>query len=142
MTTPLVHFGDPGAVICDLLRERLADRDEHYVDGVEVSARIPHDRTPERPRDPYVLVRVDGTPVVIWPVHVRVTVGITVWHRSAEDAHDLAALCMALLATHSGRLLRNVRPLSGPIPVVDADTGRRMSAATIAANLRPQRFPQ
>lgn len=134
----LVHFGDPGAAICTLLRERLADRDEQYAEGAEVSARIPEDRTPEYPRDPYILVRVDGTPLVKWPVHVRCTVGITVWHATPEDAHDLAALCMALLASHSGKLLRNIRPLNGPIPVVDADTGRRMSICSIAANLRPQ----
>lgn len=142
MTTPLVHFGDPGAAICDLLREQLADRDELFAAGATVSTRIPHDRTPENPRDPYVLVRVDGTPRVQWPVHVRCVVGITAWHRNAESAHDLLALCLALLATHSGPVLRNIRPLTGPIGLIDAETGRRAATGSIAANLRAQKYDQ
>ncbi|MFF4779411.1 hypothetical protein ACFY05_42010 [Microtetraspora fusca] len=133
---PLATFGDARAAAIDILREGLTDRSEPYAQGASFGRRPPVDRSPERPRLPFVLVALDAD-VPQYPVNSRATVRITVWHRTSEDAYDLAQLCQGLLCVHSGPVIRNVRPLTGPIPAVDPLSGTDLATFTVAANVRP-----
>ncbi|MGI5493821.1 hypothetical protein [Microtetraspora malaysiensis] len=133
---PLVVFGDAREAAIDVLREGLTDRSEPYAQGVSFGRRPPVDRSPERPRLPFVLVTLDAD-VPQYPVNARVTARITVWHRTSEDAYDLAQLSQGLLCVHSGPVIRNVRPLTGPIPAADPLTGTDLATFTVAANVRP-----
>ncbi|MFF3671689.1 hypothetical protein [Microtetraspora malaysiensis] len=134
---PLVVFGDARAAGLDVLRAGLAGRPEQYAQGVTYGARPPVDRSPERPQLPFVLVALD-VDLPQYPVNSRSTVRVTVWHRTSQDAVDLAQLCQGLLCVHSGPVIRGVRPLTGPVPAVDPLTAIDLATFTVAANVRPQ----
>ncbi|WP_251054067.1 hypothetical protein [Streptomyces sp. ISL-66] len=62
---------------------------------------------------------------------------MTVWHKDADQAHDLAMLCQGLLLVHSGPVIRGVRPGTGPIAALDPDSEVDLSTFTVLANVRP-----
>lgn len=135
---PLVTFADAQAAGAEVLRAALADRAEPFAAGVTVGTRVPGDRTPETPHLPYVLVRKDADMPHSSMANARVTLRVTVWHESADDAHDLAMLCQALLLVHSGHVIRGARPATGPIAAVDPDSDIDLSTFTVLANIKPQ----
>lgn len=134
---PLVVFPDAQAVGAEVLRTVLAARPEPFTDGATVGTRVPGDRTPETPHLPYVLVRKDADMPHSSMANSRITLRVTVWHESADDAHDLAMLCQGLLLVHSGQVIRGVRPATGPLPAVDTDSGIDLSTFTVLANIKP-----
>lgn len=134
---PLVVFGDAQAAAIRVLKAGLSARPQPYSAGVTIGTRVPGDRSPEIPRLPFLLVALDGTPRVEYPVNARAALRITVWHRSEADAHDLAQLAQGLLLTHTGPVLRSVRPGTGVAKTVDPDTGIDLATFTVAANVRP-----
>lgn len=136
MTKPLVVFPDAAAAGAAVLRSALAGRPEDYATEVTVGTRVPGNRSPEAPHLPFVQVSKD-TDIPQWPVNTRVTLRITVWHTSADKAHDLAQLAQGLLLVHCGSVLRSVRAATGPLPAIDPDSGVEMSTFTVLANLRP-----
>lgn len=87
---------------------------------------------------PYVLVRKDTDLPHSSMANARVTLRCTVWHASADEAHDLAMLCQGLLLVHSGPVIRGVRPGTGPLPAVDPASGVELSTFTVLANVKPQ----
>lgn len=133
----LVVFPDAQAVGAEVLRTVLAARPEPFTDGATVGTRVPGDRTPETPHLPYVLVRKDADMPHSSMANSRITLRVTVWHESADDAHDLAMLCQGLLLVHSGQVIRGVRPATGPLPAVDTDSGIDLSTFTVLANIKP-----
>lgn len=133
----LVVFPDAQAVGAEVLRTVLAARSEPFTDGATVGTRVPGDRTPETPHLPYVLVRKDADMPHSSMANSRITLRVTVWHESADDAHDLAMLCQGLLLVHSGQVIRGVRPATGPLPAVDTDSGIDLSTFTVLANIKP-----
>lgn len=140
---PLVVFGDVQAAGASVLRAALAGRPEAFVDGVTVGTRVPGDRSPEMPRLPYVMVRKDADFPHSSMANSRCTLRVTVWHEDADQAHDLAMLCQALLLVHSGPIIRGARPGTGPIAAVDegaerAASGIDLSTFTVLANVKPQ----
>ncbi|MDP5182177.1 hypothetical protein QOZ88_05970 [Blastococcus sp. BMG 814] len=134
---PLVVFGDAQAAAIGVLRAGFAAHPQPYATGVTIGTRVPGDRSPETPRLPFVLVALDGTPRVEYPVNARAALRITVWHRTEADAHDLAQLAMSLLLVHTGAVLRSVRPGAGVAKTVDPTTGIDLATFTVAANVRP-----
>jgi hypothetical protein len=135
---PLVVFGDVQASGAGALRAALSGRAEPFVAGVMVGTRVPGDRSPETPHLPYVLVRKDADLPHPAMANSRCTLRVTVWHADADQAHDLAMLCQALLLVHSGSVIRGARPATGPIPAVDDQSGVDLSTFTVIANVRPQ----
>lgn len=134
---PLVVFADAQAAAAEVLRAALTDRPEPYSSDATVGTRVPGDRTPETPHLPYVLVRKDADMPHSSMANARVTIRVTVWHESADDAHDLAMLCQGLLLVHSGPVIRGVRPATGPIATVDPDSDTDLSTFTVLANVKP-----
>ncbi|MFD9157865.1 hypothetical protein [Streptomyces goshikiensis] len=133
-------FGDVQAAGATLLRTALAGRPESYAVGVTVGTRVPGDRSPETPHLPYVMVRKDSDSPHSSMANSRCTLRVTVWHEDADQAHDLAMLCQALLLVHSGPVIRGARPATGPIAAVDegAASGIDLSTFTVLANVKPQ----
>ncbi|MGW4603731.1 hypothetical protein ACWENS_10720 [Streptomyces sp. NPDC004532] len=134
---PLVVFPDVQSTAAGVLRDALTAREEDYVEGVTVGTRVPGDRSPETPRLPYVLVRLDATLPHGSMANARCTLRVTVWHVDADRAHDLAQLCQGLLLVHDGTMLRSVRPATGPLPATDPGSQVDLSTFTVTANVRP-----
>lgn len=139
---PLVVFGDAQAAGAAILRAALTGRPEAFTDDVTVGTRVPGDRSPETPHLPYVMVRKDADFPHSSMANARCTLRVTVWHEDADQAHDLAMLCQALLLIHSGSVIRGVRPGTGPIAAVDegaerAASGIDLSTFTVLANVKP-----
>lgn len=136
-----VVFADAQAAGASVLRTVLAGRSEPFTAGVTVGTLVPGTRAPETPHLPYVMVRKDTDTPHSSMANARVTLRITVWHRNPDDAHDLAMLCQALLTVHSGPVLRNVRPATGPLAAVDPDSDVDLASCTVIANVRPRVLP-
>jgi hypothetical protein len=134
---PLVVFGDAQAAAIGVLKAGLVAHPQPYGAGVTFGTRVPGDRSPETPRLPFLLVALDGTPAVEYPVNARAALRITVWHRTEADAHDLAQLAHGLLLVHTGPVMRSVRPGTGVAKTVDPATGLDLATFTVAANVRP-----
>lgn len=134
---PLVVFPDAQAAGADALRAALVGRSEPHVAGVQVGTRVPGDRSPETPHLPYVMVRKDSDLPHSSMANSRCTLRVTVWHEDADQAHDLAMLCQALLLAHSGPVIRGCRPGTGPLAAVDEPSGVDLSTLTVLANVRP-----
>ncbi|MEV7364247.1 hypothetical protein [Streptomyces sp. NPDC091299] len=134
---PLVVFPDVQSTAAGVLRDALTAREEDYVEGVTVGTRVPGDRSPETPRLPYVLVRLDAALPHGSMANARCTLRVTVWHVDADRAHDLAQLCQGLLLVHDGTMLRSVRPATGPLPATDPGSQVDLSTFTVTANVRP-----
>lgn len=135
---PLVVFPDIQSAGAAVLRTALAGRPEPFAAGATVGTRVPGDRSPETPRLPHVLVRLDADLPHPSMANTRATLRCTVWHTDADSAHDLAQLCRGLWLVHDGTVLRSVRPGTGPLPTVDPDTGVDLSTFTVIANVKPQ----
>lgn len=135
---PLVVFQDAQAAGADVLRFALADRPDAFAAGVTVGTRGPSDRSPELPHLPYVMVRKDSDAPHPSMANSRCTLRVTVWHVTADDAHDLAMLCQGLLLVHSGAVIRGCRPAIGPLSAVDDASGVDLSTFTVLANVKPQ----
>lgn len=137
MAKPLVLFTDVTAGVLDLLRAGLAARDDAYIGDVTVSAKVPTGKVPDKGL-PLVVVRHDGTPASRYPVDETATVRVTVWHRDEPAAVRLAQLCRGLILTTRGTdLVRATRPLTGPVPAADPDTGEPIATFTVAVHPRP-----
>lgn len=134
---PLVVFGDAQAAAAGALRATLASRPEPYADGVTVGTRVPDARSPETPHLPYVMVRTDADLPHSSMANSRCTLRVTVWHKDADQAHDLAMLCQGLLLMHSGPVIRGVRAGTGPLAATDPDSGVDLSTLTVLANVKP-----
>ncbi|MCX4801785.1 hypothetical protein OG594_08990 [Streptomyces sp. NBC_01214] len=134
---PLTAFGDVQAAAAGVLRAALAARSEPYADGSTVGTRVPGDRSPETPELPYVLVRKDSDLPHNSMANSRCTIRVTVWHEDADQAHDLAMLCQALLLVHSGPVIRGTRPGTGPIAALDPDSDVDLATFTVLANVKP-----
>lgn len=134
----LTVFGDAAPAAVTVLVTGLAARPEACAAGVTVGTRVPDSRSPENPDLPLVLVAKDGDLPHPSMGNTRVTLRVTVWHKDADQAHDLAQLCQALLVTHNGPIIRSVRPGTGPLPALDIPSGVDLSTITVLANVRPQ----
>lgn len=134
---PLTVFGDAQAAAASAVRNAMAVRGEPYAAGATVGTRVPDSRTPEDPHLPYVLVRLDADLPHPSMADTRTTLRVTVWHQNPDQAHDLAQLVRALLVTHTGPVIRSVRPLTGPIPATDPDSEIDLSTFTVSASVRP-----
>jgi hypothetical protein len=135
--TPLVVFGDVLAAAVGVLRAALAGRVEGYAAGATVGTLVPGDRSPETPHLPYILVAKDSDMPHPSMANARCTLRVTVWHRDAGSAGDLAMLCQGLLLVHSGPVIRGVRPGTGPLPARDPATDIDLSTLTVLANVKP-----
>lgn len=139
----LTVFADAQSAGADVLRTALSGRSEPFVEGVTVGTLVPGDRSPETPHLPFVMVRKDSDLPHSSMANARCTLRVTIWHKSADKAHDLAMLCQGLLIVHSGPVIRGVRPATGPIAAVDngfeaSASAVDLSTFTVLANVRPQ----
>lgn len=131
-------FGDGVAVVANALRVDLAASGEPYAAGVTVGTRTPTDREPHDGPTPLVVVTQDGPGTVQQRANARITLRMSVWHHTADDAHDLAMLCHGLAATYRGSVVRSVQPGLSPARASDPDTGEPMAWCTVTANLAPR----
>lgn len=136
LVKPVAVFGDVRAAALSALRDLLAARTEPYAAGAELGTRVPGDRSTDVPHLPYVLVVLDGTPTVQYPISAISALRVTVWHTSEEQAHDLAQLCMGLLLAYSGPVIARVRPGTGVLPSTDPDSGTPIASFTVAPHTR------
>lgn len=136
MSKPLVVYGDAQAAAADYLRVALADRTEPYTDGVTVGTRIPGHRDIDTPVHPYVMVVQDGPGEVRQHVLAVVTLRVTVWAATEDDAYNLVQMCHGLLLIHSGDVIRSTLASLSPYPSADPDTGEPIGSCSVLANLR------
>lgn len=137
MVKPLVVYGDATATVIGILDDALTGRVEAYVTGYAIGSRVPRDRSTDVPHLPFVLVAHDGTPSLQHPVNARATMRVTVWHESAEQAHDLAQLCHGLLLAYmGGDTIRSIRPSFGVLPALDSGSNTPLATFSVLANMR------
>lgn len=136
LVKPVAVFGDAQAAAATALRALLADRTEPYAAGVQVGSKVPSDRSTDLPHLPYVLVRLDGTPSVQYPIVATGTLRITAWHADEGQAHDLVQLCHGLILAYSGPVIARVRPGTGVLPATDPDTGIPIASITVTVHIR------
>lgn len=117
-----------------VLEEELGDYDDDFVDNVKVGRKLPADWTLAAAY-PFVQGHIDASFDELFVVEHQ-TVRITVWHRSEADAYALAQLCKAILLDHSGAVIRNTRPLTGPIPTTDDTNNAPIAYFTVDARVR------
>lgn len=131
MSAPLTTFTDAQLAVCDLLRPALVASSASYAAGAAVGTKLGTTR-------PFVLVRQDAA-FPRYPVDERVTVRVACWHSSEFKALALVRLCMAYLGSTSGTVggIRATRPLTGPVPTTDPDTGEPLAYATCAVHTWP-----
>ncbi|MEU0992006.1 hypothetical protein [Streptomyces sp. NPDC005953] len=129
MNTPPVLMPDAVAVTCDYLRSALAARGN----TAPVGSRVPSPR-------PARLVRVELVGGVRHsPVTDRPRLDVHCWGADEADAHDLMAVCRAILGaargTHGTTTL--ARPtVGGPQWLPDKETGAARYAFTFDITLR------
>lgn len=135
--TGLVLFGDAESVVAKQLRTDLAARSEPYLAGVTVGTRVPVDRASLTGIPPLVVVTQDGPGAVRLGANVGATLRVAVWHGTDDDAFDLAGLCLALIATYAGPVVRSARMLLSPVRAADPTTGAAMAWGTAYVNVKP-----
>lgn len=131
--TPVV-FGDAQAEVANALRADLATRET----DADVGTRTPTDRDPHASPRPLVVVAQDGPGTVQARANNRVTLRISAWAATDDDAFDLAMLAWALVTTYAGPVVRSVLPGLSPARATDPDTGEPMAWCTVTANIKPQ----
>lgn len=138
MTAPAVLvFADAERAAIDVLKAELALRTGidyvspaitvgvEYPGGSAGSAEVPH-----------VQVAHDGTPTIQEAAEFA-TVRLTAWHTSRTSAKRLVALCKGVLDAHRGTAdVHGFRPLTGPQPATDPDTGLAMCTLTVRVSVR------
>lgn len=112
------------------LAGRLAARDEGYAAGARVRSHAPGNDADV----PLVQLGKDSD-AVTYPIVSRATLRVSVWHRDAGSAHDLALLCQALLLSDAGPTIEAAQSLTGPIPGRDEQTGLDFATFTVAATV-------
>lgn len=141
MTAPdVIVFADAERAAIDVLTAELSARSSlPYVTGdLTVSVDYPTGSTDD-PQTPHLQVVLDGTPVV-FPAAEFATVRLTAWHDTRSNAKRLAALAKAVLDAHPGTAdVHGFRPLTGPQPATDPDTGLAMCTLTVRVSARGHR---
>lgn len=111
---PAVLYPDAEKVVLDYLRPLIAGRPETYLPGLVLGNYVPSPR-PDR----FLKVRrsggVESAPTISSP-----RVDFESWALTWADAHDIAALCHALVYTMQNRTpVRNVNEFLGLTPIQD-----------------------
>lgn len=130
-------FGDAPAAMAQHLRLALGGRTESYAQGVTVGTRTPTARLPHRGPSPLVVVSQDGPGRVSLRSLSKVTLRITAWHATDDDAFDLACLCHALACDIADPVIRSALMVLSPTKAVDPDTSEPLAFCTVTANLAP-----
>lgn len=134
---PRIVFPDPMLAVVELLRDNFQTITLDYAQGVTIGTRVPTDRALDKSYLPYVLVRLDGS-TLTQQVNEAATIRISVWHTTEAKGIALAQVCRALLLSHEGGTnIRVVKPLTGPIPSSDPESGDPLSTFTVSVSLRP-----
>lgn len=140
MTAPaVIVFADGERATIDVLKAELASRAAlDYVSTATVGVEYPTGSAGD-PAVPHLQVALDGTPVV-YPAAEFATVRLTAWHSTRTKAKQLAALAKAVLDAHGGNAdVWGFRPLTGPQPAADPDTGLPMCTLTMRVSVRAHR---
>lgn len=130
-------FEDAERVTIDVLKAELAARDalDYVTEDLTVSVDYPSG-DPDAPTVPHLQVVLDGTPTVA-PAAEFATVRITAWGVSRTSAKNLAALAKAVLDAHGGNGdVWGFKPLTGPQPSDDPETGHPMCSLTMRVSVR------
>lgn len=129
----LVVFADARLAALEVLRANASA----VAPGVTFGTRQPDVAGNGGPALPYVLVGHDaayGTSRTGETAVVR----LAVWARSESSALSIAQRARAVLLAYRGGIkARGFRPLTGPIPTTDPDSGTPLAYLTVAARLRP-----
>jgi len=128
---PLRTYPRVVRLVVTLLATLLDDLDE----AATVAANVPRHWTPTA--GTHVQVASDGVPELDHPVAIYPTVRVTVWAADPDEADRVAGICLGLLAGHPGEGgIGATRPLTGPLPARDADTGADLSSVTVRVTVR------
>lgn len=124
MAKPATVFTDPREAVLTLVRDQIVDVDA----GAVIPDTIPH---------PFVLVAHDAT-ATRYPVDETATIRVTVFDATGYAAVGTAqTVRAAILSTKGTAGIRATRALTGPVPVVDPETGQQMATFTVAVHTRP-----
>lgn len=134
---PVTVYGDGQADVANRLRDDLAARAEPYASDVLVGTRTPDSREPLSHPAPFVVVAQDGPGTIQQRANMRITLRVTIWHHTDDDAYDLAALAHGLVLTYAGPVVRSVLPGVAPARATDPDTGEPVAWFTVLANVAP-----
>lgn len=104
-----------------------------------VGTRVPFTVGYPNPALPYFLVSLtSASSRDRWGTDERATVAVSVWTDEEAAAYSLARLAYsALLAYPGGSSVRAFRPVAGPIPTTDPESGGPLSTFTVEALARP-----
>lgn len=86
---------------------------------------------------PYVMVRIDGS--FRRMVTRAATMRVSVWHGTEAEGLAVAEYVEARLCAFPGDAqVRCFKPLTGPFPTNDPETGSPLASLTVSALLRPK----
>lgn len=89
------------------------------------------------PSKPHVLIALDGTPNVQYPVTAAASIRVTCFAASRTTAKALAALCEGLLLSYiGGSGIASIQSLTGILVTRDPDTNGQMATIAVRVNLR------
>lgn len=132
-------FGSAQIEAINLLKAVLSDRAQTapYAADARVGYRVPTHATLRGDGLPYVLVADDGPAAVTYPIVSTTTLRVTVWHKDADQAWDLANLCHGILLGASGDVLTHCAPSIGPRGgITDPDLGTDLATFQVRATVR------
>jgi hypothetical protein len=126
MSKPLVDYPDPEHVVVDYLADQL-------VETVGVGVPDTHTRTSPA----HLQVAVDGQ---TWehPIRTSALIRLTAWAPTRTEAKALCAEAVGLLLSQQQW---PARPVSGPIPTRDPDTGTELATASLRVGMRTTPTP-
>lgn len=129
-----VVYGDGASEVAAMLRAVLPG-------PVTVGTKVPVGAVPYVDADPLVVVAQDGTGRPMHRANARVPLRVLVWHRTDDEAHDLAQIVLAHVHGHSGTVVRSVIEPTTPFVTADPDTGEPLASFTAIANVRATVLP-
>ena len=106
---PVTHYLDAELVVINYLRAAFATRPEGYAANVVFGNQVPEIRP-----DKFVKVKRNGGVSDETPTLDAPRIDIEAWAQDDADAHDIAALCHALIYTMPNRTpVRKIEPFLG-----------------------------
>jgi hypothetical protein len=86
---------------------------------------------------PHVMVALDGTPSVEYPILANASVRVTVWAVNPHTAKDLVNLCEGLLLSYMGdSKIAAIKSLTGALVTKDQNTLASLAFIAVRVTLR------
>ena len=117
--------------VIDFLISALLARSEDVTVGINVPP------TWTTTTKPHILVALDGTVDIQYPITAAATIRVTSWSSSPSTAKRLANLCQGLLiSTGAISGIASIQALTGVLPAKDNATSAQLASVTVRVNVR------